>query len=153
LDSTIRKLLDAFKGIVISKKLDLELKIFPDDLVIHMNRADLYSITINMLTNSMKALDLLPPDSSKKIKITIEKQANSIKFLFSNNGPKIKESRQEAIFDIFESDYEEGTGLGLSIVREIIDEYDGTIEIKANPEFDPGVTFMIKFPIGEVQKK
>jgi signal transduction histidine kinase len=95
---------------------------------------------------------MLPTKSDRKIKITIQKQAYNLKILYSNNGPSIPESQQKKIFELFVSRYEEGTGLGLSIVREILDEYEGQIEIKANPEFDPGATFDIKIPLENLKK-
>ena len=148
----ISKLLDNFTAIVASKKIKIRLYVYPDDLVIYINRADLYSIMVNLLTNSIKAVDLLPIKTERIIKVTFEKQAHNLKIIFSNNGPNISERHREKIFDLFMSRYEEGTGLGLPIIREIIEDYDGTIEAKVNTEFEQGATFEIKIPLEELSK-
>lgn len=147
----MEKLLSKFTAISIRNQIDWAVKVYPEDLVIYINKADLYSILLNLLTNSLKALNLLPKKSDKKIRITFEKQANNLKILFSNNGPPIPERQQEKIFELFVSRYDEGTGLGLPIIREIIDEYNGTVAVKLYPEFEPGTTFEIKIPLEELK--
>ncbi len=149
---TLDKLLKNFSSIVADQGFEPKLHVYPPDLKIYINRADLYSVMINLLTNSLKAVNSLPIKTERKIKITVEKQTNSLKIIFSNNGPNIPERYIEKIFDLFVSKYKEGTGLGLPITREIVEEYGGTIETKINTEFEPGATFEIKIPLEELQK-
>lgn len=149
---TLGKLLENFSSIVEGQGILPKLHVYPPDITIYINRADLYSIMINLLTNSLKAVATLPKNAEKKIKITVEKQANNLKIVFSNNGPTIPERYMEKIFDLFVSKYTEGTGLGLPITREIVEEYSGTVEAKIKTEFEPGATFEIKIPLDELKK-
>lgn len=151
-ESIVRKLLEPFKGIIKSQNVCMDLRVSPNDLSIYMNRTDLYSVVVNLLTNSIKALNTLPADSEKNIRITIQKDAYNLNILFSNNGPAIDEKEKEEIFDILVSKYEEGTGLGLTITREIIEEYSGSIKVQSKPEFEPGASFEIKIPLEKLKK-
>ena len=51
----------------------------------------------------------------------------------------------DKIFDAFYTTKDRGIGLGLSIVHKIIDEHDGTIEVKSTP--GEGTAFHIFLPI------
>jgi signal transduction histidine kinase len=62
-----------------------------------------------------------------------------------DQGPGVKESDQERIFDPFFSTREGGTGLGLSIASRLTDEHHGYIEVKSRQE--GGSEFLLFFPL------
>jgi len=74
------------------------------------------------------------------------KDTDYIKLTVSDNGPGIKATDTESIFDPFYTTKvmgKSGTGLGLSIVWNIVQEHSGWIDIKDNK---PGAIFEIYLP-------
>jgi len=152
INETVENMSIVIKGILKDKKIDIDWKVYPTDLTIYINKADFFSIFLNLLTNSIKAVSINSKQKDKKILITIYKEAYDLKILFSNNGPPIEESEKTEIFKMFITKYEEGTGLGLPIVEEIIGEYKGKIFVSNQPEFEPGATFELTIPLERLKK-
>lgn len=142
----------SLNAILKDKDISIVSKVYPEDLTVFMNKADFFSLTLNLLTNSIKALGIDSKQKDKQIQITVFQEAYDLKMLFSNNGPSIKDEEKNEIFKMFVTNYEEGTGLGLPIVREIVDEYKGKIIVSNEPEFTPGATFEIVIPIERLKK-
>ena len=152
LSPMVNKLLKRFSAILQTKEIDIKLNIVPSDTVVYMNKADLQSIIVNFLTNSLKAFNKLPSDKKRKIKISMLKDTRNFKFRFSDNGPGIAESNREKVFRLFVSSYKDGTGLGLAIIKEIVEEYGGTVEVKAISELNNGATIEISIPLEGLRK-
>jgi len=129
-------------------ELKIDVRCFPPDLKVFMNLADLYSIVLNLLTNSIKALEDI---ENKKIRITISKSARDLKIKFSDNGKGIKDSISTKIFRTLWSSYENGTGMGLPIIKETIRNYSGKIELLPESEFAKGATFLLSIPLEKMK--
>ena len=123
----------------------LDVQCYPDDLAISINQADFFSVVLNMLTNSFKALDKRS-HHDKKIKLTANRTATSLEMRFSDNGIGIDESIRDKIFRPLWSGYDDGTGMGLAIVSEVLANYEGKIEHVPNSELDNGATFLVVIP-------
>lgn len=152
LSETLEKMTTNLKAVFRDRKINITLKVYPDDLTIFINQADFFSLVLNLLTNAIKAVSTNPKHRNKEILVTAYRESHDLKMLFSNNGPTIKENEKTEIFNMFISKYEEGTGLGLPIVKEIVEEYDGKISVSNEPEFKPGATFKITIPMKKVEK-
>jgi signal transduction histidine kinase len=83
------------------------------------------------------------------LNITTEKAGNSVRALFSDDGPGISEENMRRLFTPFFTTKEvgKGTGLSLSICLGIITEHGG--KIYANSEPGKGATFVIGLPVNE----
>ena len=139
----------------------------PDDLKAYMFRADLQSIFMNLLSNTVKAIqrerkqmdEIEAAKKSNKIKISLDTnpRITNLQIIYSNDGPPINPRLGNKIFETFVSDYDEldkttmGSGLGLPLTREIIENYGGTVELIPS-EFNPGVSFLIKLPWENIKK-
>ena len=152
LSETLEKMTTNLKAVFRDRKINITLRVYPDDLTIFINQADFFSLVLNLLTNAIKAVSTNPKHRNKEILVTAYRESYDLKMLFSNNGPTIKENEKTEIFNMFISKYEEGTGLGLPIVKEIVEEYDGKISVSNEPEFKPGATFKITIPMKKVEK-
>jgi PAS domain S-box-containing protein len=102
---------------------------------------------INLLVNANDAL--LTTDKPEIIIKTLfrkESTADKIIISISDNGTGIKEDIINNIFDTYFTTKTEdkGTGLGLSNVKEIIEDFDGTIEVKSN--YGEGAEFILTLP-------
>jgi signal transduction histidine kinase len=72
-------------------------------------------------------------------------------FSIADEGPGIKETDLPYVFDRFyqadksRTRKKEGSGLGLAIARQIVDSYQGKIEVESEPGH--GTKFIIKLPL------
>ena len=147
---TLEQMRETFTEIL-SDHYDIKYRIYPDLLSIYMNRADFMSIILNLLTNSLNALNELD-DTEKKIRIKFYRGARDLKIKFSDNGRGIKDDHRNKIFNLFFTTTNKGTGLGLAIVKEIVELYDGKILLSASSEMKNGATFIITIPWEKIRK-
>ena len=145
IEPIVESVVKRFKPLLEELEIDLKQTYYPKEISAYMNRADFTSIFINLLSNSIRMLS--KHDSiKKKIKITAENSAKNFKLKFSDNGPGINENNRDKVFRLFYTTTKEGTGLGLPIVKEIVEEYDGSIKIKTS-ELENGATFEVLIPL------
>ncbi|MDE1725931.1 MAG: sensor histidine kinase [Thaumarchaeota archaeon] len=148
IEKEMNDILDDFVT-VLDYEIDAKAKAYPKDLTIFMNKADFLSIALNMLTNSVKALE---KTNKKMIKVTCTKESHGIKMKFSDNGKGVSDSIRHKIFRPLFSEYENGTGLGLSIVQETVESYGGKVEILKDGELGRGATFVITIPWEKIKR-
>ncbi|MFQ6083918.1 MAG: PAS domain-containing sensor histidine kinase [Candidatus Aminicenantia bacterium] len=114
----------------------------------HLDPDQIQQVLLNLILNSIQAIN-----SQGKIEIKIsESKNNSLKIIISDNGQGIKSENLSKIFKPFFTTKHRGTGLGLSICKRIIENHQGTIEVKS--EEGKGTTFSISLPLlkSEVSK-
>lgn len=133
-------------------EVTLEVKCHPDDLTATINRADFISVVLNMITNSLKALDERSYHD-KVIKVTASRTSTSLEIKFSDSGIGVVENIQDKIFRPLFSNYDDGTGMGLTIVSEILENYEGTIRYMPDSELDNGATFLVEIPWVKVRNE
>lgn len=114
-------------GITFINELDEFLRSPPMYLI------ELYSIFLNLITNSIKAILSPKNKGDRKIRVWHRTSNNKNLIYFEDSGIGIEPEYREKVFDAFYSTSEpdiamgKGTGLGLTIVREIIQENKGKI--------------------------
>lgn len=111
------------------------------------DRIQFSQVFYNLVLNSMQAIS-----SNGEIAVSISTTKNTIRILFSDNGPGIPEENSKKIFEPFFSTKDPtsgngGEGLGLFVVWNILKMYKGTIQV--NHKFKDGAQFIIKIPIEE----
>lgn len=111
------------------------------------DRIQFSQVFYNLVLNSMQAIL-----GNGKITVSITTVRNSIRILFSDNGPGIPEENRKKIFEPFFSTKDPtsgngGEGLGLFVVWNILKMYRGTIQL--NHKFKNGAQFIIRIPIKE----
>ena len=83
----------------------------------------------NILTNSIRYRE----KDSSRIKITVKRKENTVFWSIGDDGPGVKETDLEKIFESFcrldeaRSHCSEGSGLGLAIVKRIILDHRGIV--------------------------
>jgi histidine kinase len=114
----------------------------------------LEQVFINLLINARDALDEKwhsheTLKGEKKIVVKTRSKHKSITVKISDTGKGIPKAYLNKVFDPFftTKNMGQGTGLGLSISYGIIQECKGSI--KAVPNKDMGVSFIMTFPIAE----
>jgi len=110
--------------------------------VVRIDEGELQMIFVNLLQNSMHWLQTI--DTERKINIEIQKLNDDLEILFSDNGPGVEESKTNLIFDPYFSTKSDGIGLGLTIVGELMEEYNGELQLVDNGPLE-GATFKLIF--------
>jgi len=100
------------------------------------------------MSNAIDAIHSAGKRADKhKITITTYETDRRIYIEFSDTGTDIPAEVSAKLFDPFYTTKElgKGTGLGMSIAASIINEHNGKITAKNNP--DCGATFVIELPL------
>lgn len=105
-----------------------------------MTSEEIVSVVGNLIENS---LDAVSNDGYGQIYIKIDQQSEFLKIYLKDNGPGIKKEYRDKIYDKGFTTKEGDRGHGMSIVKEIVDQANGTIELKV----DKGVIWDINIPM------
>ena len=101
----------------------------------HMRRA-----VLNCIRNAIEAMP-----NGGILSLSTQRKENQVELTISDNGSGIHVEHQVRVFDPFYSTKDKGTGLGLPYVRQIVEEYDGRVELRSEPQ--NGTTILIRLPI------
>lgn len=131
---------------ICSHGIELQTSFSYDNPRILGNKVHLEQIIVNLITNSIHALDTAN-QKKKIINIETKAEGNQIILIIDDNGIGLNKKETEDIFDPFFSTKKEATGmgLGLSIVKNYVNQMNG--EITFENKTDAGVLFKICFPI------
>jgi len=94
-----------------------------------IDRTQLEIVMHNLLTNSLDALDLLPPGRprSRRIEVTGEARGTDVVITVDDSGPGISPALGERLFEPFVSSKISGMGLGLSLSRTFLRHQGGDL--------------------------
>ncbi len=131
---------------LLSSDIRLELRLSGDRLPVRGRHIHLEQIVINLVMNSMYALEEIQRESKLILVTTLAVDRRAV-LEVTDNGPGLPEGTGEKIFDPFFSTRKpgQGTGLGLAIVRKFVQEYGGQINPSKN-EWG-GATMTVEFPL------
>ena len=124
----------------ISKNIKISAGVYPEDISIVADFAQIEQVLINLIKNAVEAL-------TGKKNGTI-----NLKGFYTDDGPVIQVEDNgtgisgDIIEDIFVPFYTtkvNGSGVGLSLSKQIMQNHDGTISVKSDP--DKGAVFTLKF--------
>ncbi|MDD5166820.1 MAG: ATP-binding protein [Candidatus Omnitrophica bacterium] len=97
-----------------------------------------------VFTNIIKnALDVMPEGGA--LEITTEMKDSWLEIIFKDTGSGMPSEIKDRIFEPFftTKSIDKGTGLGLSISKEIINKYEGRIEVESSPGVGSNFTVII----------
>ena len=86
----------------------------------------------NLMDNARDALTEDARDHEKRVVLTIDETPGAYSFRVENNGPAIPPSVQSSIFQMGFTTKSDGHGSGLAIVREILEQYGGSIAVESD---------------------
>ena len=100
-----------------------------------------------MITNLVKnAIQAIPEEQEHKLVfVTVFREDHQVKITVKDNGKGISEEHIAQIFEPKFTTKSSGMGLGLAIIKNIIENYNGTITFET--EVNIGTEFLVSFPI------
>lgn len=126
-----------------NEQIELRLELPKDDLLIQVRPYELVQVLLNLLLNSMDALNRLEHRIIQiKALVTPDQQ---IELQIRDSGPGISRSHRDKVFQPFftTKSLGEGTGLGLSIAKGIIEDHQGQLEVVG---YGASTCFVIRLP-------
>ncbi|HYC71709.1 MAG TPA: ATP-binding protein [Opitutaceae bacterium] len=143
LHGIVRDTLDLMQTNATEAKVAITPRLGANPDVIHADGSAIRQVLINLLINSIQALEAQP--DNRAIEIFTRSLSNGGVILdVSDNGPGIPAEQRSRLFHPFASTKTKGMGLGLAICADILREHNATINV---PELGrPGATFRITFP-------
>jgi len=111
----------------------------PPGLVLPRDREDLLELLGNLLDNACKW-------AAQRVQLTVEEDADGYRLCVDDDGPGIAAERRDAVLGRGTRLDEQvaGHGLGLGIVRDIIEAWNGHIELQDSPL--GGLRVMVRLP-------
>lgn len=149
LNGLVQNVIESMEAILNEKKAKIVFTPHPKNVKINGSTSQLPQVFYNLINNSLDACTR----GQSEIGITIscdEEAENSIKIVYTDNGPGIAPEIQDEVFMPFFSTKSKvsSSGLGLFMVRVIISHHHGTIKLARSSE--NGVVFTIKLKVADV---
>jgi signal transduction histidine kinase len=115
----------------------------PQDLCVKMERQDLDEILGNLIENAAKY-------GGGSVFVTLVKDGDHAEIHVEDDGRGIKEADRARIFDrgVRLDSGKPGTGLGLAIVRDVVEIYEGTVELDESEDLG-GLLVRLRLPLAE----
>ncbi|WP_345954413.1 HAMP domain-containing sensor histidine kinase [Mucilaginibacter sp. PAMB04168] len=117
-------------GAIDKKGIKLTLDMPAEGVVIKGDRTKLMQVILNILKNSIEAIDLNAED--KRIYLGLTTQEGSVNLVISDSGKGFDEATGAHLFERGYTTKSTGTGLGLYNCRSIIESHSGTITITSD---------------------
>jgi signal transduction histidine kinase len=114
-----------------------------EEIIAKIDRTQLIRIITNLVKNAIQAIP--EQQKSKSIVVTVAKTFDTVLIAVKDNGIGIKEDDQHRIFEPKFTTKNSGMGLGLSIIKNIIENYKGSITFET--QYSQGTIFTVSLPI------
>jgi signal transduction histidine kinase/ActR/RegA family two-component response regulator len=153
LTSVVKDALDVVRLAASAKRIELRLRLDPDETEITGDRSRLQQVVWNLLSNAIKFTP-----AGGWVEVQVERSDPYVYITVADNGKGIKQEFFPHLFVPFSQDdlsstrRYSGLGLGLTIVRHVIELHGGTITVNSGGE-GQGATFRVGLPIRAVRTK
>lgn len=113
------------------------------EIISKIDRTQLIRIITNLAKNAIQSIP--EQQVEKSIIVSVKKELNNVLITVADNGIGIQPKDIDRIFEPKFTTKSSGMGLGLGIIKNIIENYKGTITFET--EFGKGTTFIVSLPI------
>ena len=116
-----------------------------DEIIAKLDRTQLIRVITNLVKNAIQSI---PEEQEHKLVfVTVFREDNQVKIAVKDNGKGISEENAARIFEPKFTTKSSGMGLGLAIIKNIIENYHGTITFET--KLNIGTEFLVSFPINK----
>jgi len=147
LNALVNNSLELLQTEIRQKNIKLQLDLSKDVLDVNVDAVQVEQVIINLINNSIDALDGTPEDERYLLLKTTKAQGNA-ELRISDTGTGMDPEEVDAAFDSFYTTKSDGLGVGLSISRSIIESLGGKIGLGANA--GGGMTSYFSLPVHKV---
>lgn len=119
-----------FKSELTTLKIEFELIIKPEHLILEADEKLIGQVLINLIKNSVEAFNKVP-NKNKKITLSAHLHNNTIVLHVEDNGIGISAENTDKVFIPFYTTKKEGSGIGLSFARQVMFLHHGYINIQS----------------------
>ncbi|MFD2100341.1 sensor histidine kinase [Flagellimonas iocasae] len=112
-----------------------------EEIIAKLDRTQLIRVITNLVKNAIQAV---PEVESPRILVTVAKEGQQVKISVADNGVGISDEVKHRVFEPKFTTKSSGTGLGLGMVKNIVENYGGTITFTSKE--GKGTVFTIRFP-------
>lgn len=120
-------------------ELDIE-----GNFIVFGNQSRLVQLLTNIIRNSVEVLEN-EPDGRIGISLMKSQMQGMAELIVTDNGPGIKDTVMNDIYDPFFTTKDEGTGLGLYVARRVAQDHNGRMDIESAS--GKGTTVRVIIPI------
>ncbi|MFZ4106470.1 sensor histidine kinase, partial [Flavobacterium sp.] len=114
-----------------------------EEIITIMDRTQLVRIITNLVKNAIQAIP--EEQEQKSILVAVKRGETMVNITVKDNGIGIEIENRNRIFEPKFTTKNSGMGLGLGIIKNIIENYTGTITFESQP--GKGTTFIVSLPI------
>ena len=114
-----------------------------EEIISKIDRTQLIRIITNLVKNAIQAFP--ENQENKAVCVNIKKMFNNVIITVADNGIGIAKEDFDRIFEPKFTTKSSGMGLGLGIIKNIIENYKGTITLES--QIGKGTTFTVSLPI------
>ena len=114
-----------------------------EEIITVMDRTQLIRIITNLVKNAIQAIP--EEQENKAVLVSVNAEEDNVIIAVKDNGIGINTENTERIFEPKFTTKTSGMGLGLGIIKNIIENYKGTITFES--ELGKGSTFIVSLPI------
>lgn len=139
----IRKTTELLRKDFDNAHIQLELQL-AEQLYVHVSEDEFHQVLVNLLFNSIQALQQVGHATEKRIAIASYLTDAKVKITISDNGPGVPKDVQDQLFNILNTTKDSGMGIGLWLSQYIIERHRGSIQYM--PSRLGGASFTITLP-------
>ena len=144
LDQLVATVLALVRHDVVERRVVLSAQIPRDVKPVRGDAVLLQQVLLNLVFNSLDALEQVPPDSRRLVISARGLADGKVEVVVRDTGPGLPPEVLKRIFEPFHTTKANGMGMGLAICRSLVESMDGSID--ANNQIDGGAAFRIVLP-------
>ncbi|GMN07681.1 HAMP domain-containing sensor histidine kinase [Croceitalea sp. MTPC5] len=112
-----------------------------EEIIAKLDRTQLIRIVTNLVMNAIQAMGT---QEHPRILVTVATQDENVKICVADNGIGIADEFKDKIFEPKFTTKTSGMGLGLGMVKNIVENYQGSIDFTS--QIGKGTVFTVRFP-------